>query len=228
MKRHRKKRKKEKIIMFGTGAFAQVAYIYFTKDSPYNVIAFTVHSDHIKEKRLFDLPVIPFENIEELYPPEKYKMFVAIGYSNLNKLRAKIYYEAKEKGYELVTYINSKAIYWDELEIGDNCFIFENNVIQPFVKIGNNVIIWSGNHIGHHSTIGNHCFISSHVVISGFSRIGDYCFIGVNATIVDDIKITKECIIGAGALIVKDIEKSGVYIGQPARFYKEIKEDEFG
>ena len=127
MKKKKHKRKKEKIIIFGTSAFAQVAYVYFMKDSPYEVIAFTVHSKHIKEKELFGLPVIPFEDVESVYPPDKYKMFIAVGYRNLNKLRAKIYYEAKEKGYELVTYINSKAIYWDEIEIGDNCFIFENN-----------------------------------------------------------------------------------------------------
>jgi len=227
-RKYKRQKKKEKILIFGTGAFAQVAYVYFMKDSPYEVVAFTVHSEHVKEKQLFNLPIIPFEEVEELYPPEKYKMFVAVGYRNLNKLRAKIYNEAKEKDYELVTYINSKAIHWGEIEIGDNCFIFENNVIQPFVKIGNDVIIWSGNHIGHHSVIGDHCFITSHAVISGFSRIGDYCFIGVNATIIDGIKITSECIIGAGALVVKDIEKSGVYIGQPAKFYREIREDEFG
>ena len=55
---------------------------------------------------------------------------------------------------------------------GDNCFILEDNTIQPFVSIGNNVTLWSGNHIGHDSTIDDHCFIASHVVVSGHVRVG--------------------------------------------------------
>jgi sugar O-acyltransferase (sialic acid O-acetyltransferase NeuD family) len=119
----------------------------------------------------------------------------------------------KSKGYKLITYINSKATHWGEIEVGDNCFIFEGNVIQPFVKIGNDVIMWSGNHIGHDSSIGDHCFIASHAVISGNVRIGPYCFIGVNATFRDGIIVAPECIIGAGALILKDTIEKGVYKG---------------
>lgn len=133
----------EKIVIFGTEELAQVAHFYLTHDSPYEVVAFTVNRDYIKEKELFGLPVVPFEEIEESYPPDEFKMFVAIGYSKVNKARAEKYYEAKSKGYELISYVNSKSVLWGDTEIGDNCFIFENQTIQPFVKIGNDVIIWS-------------------------------------------------------------------------------------
>lgn len=131
----------------------------------------------------------------------------------MNKLRAEKYADAKAKGYELISYICSKSVYWEELQLGDNCFIFENQTIQPFVKIGNDVIIWSGNHIGHHVTISDHCFITSHVVISGHTKIGSYCFLGVNATIRDDIEIAPECLIGAGTIIMKNTKPREVYIG---------------
>lgn len=219
--------KKYKIVIFGTGSFGEVAYYYLTKDSECKVVAFTVDKSHLKQNTLFDLPVIEFEKIQKEFPPDEYKMFIAIGYSGLNSIRAQKYYEAKKKGYELISYICSRAIIWDNVEIEDNTFIFEANVIQPYVKIGKNVIIWSGNHIGHHSKIGNHVFIASHAVISGHVEIGDYSFIGVNSTIIDGIKITEKTIIGAGALVVKDIIKSGVYIGQPARFLRDINENEF-
>jgi len=220
--------KNNKVVIFGTGSFAEVAHFYLTKDSAYEVVAFTVDRGFIKEDRKFGLPVVPFEEVEKLYPPDKHKMFVAIGYNKLNKIRMKKYYEAKEKGYELITYVCSKAIVWDNVEIGDNCFIFEANVIQPFVKIGNNVIIWSGNHIGHHTIIEDHCFIASHAVISGHVRIGKYCFIGVNATIRDEARIVDNCIIGAGALVVKDIEESGVYTGHPTKLTRKLRDDEIG
>ncbi len=205
----------EKVVVFGSGQIAEIAYFYLVNDSPYKVVAFTVDGEYIKEDALLGLPLVPFEEIGKIYPPDEYKMFVSISYRNLNHLRAEKYYEAKQKGYELISYISSKAFTWPGLVVGDNCFIFENNVIQPYVRIGNNVILWSGNHIGHHSVIEDHCFITSHVVISGSGRIEPYCFLGVNASIADNITISKECIIGAGALITNTTPEKGVYIGQP-------------
>lgn len=218
--------KEEKMIIFGTGSFAEVAYYYLAKDSPYEVVAFTADRVLITEEEKFGLPIVPFEDVEKLYPPNKFKMFVAIAYSKVNKVREEKYNQAKDKSYEFISYICSKAIVWDNVETGDNCFIFEANVIQPFVKIGNNVIIWSGNHIGHHSIIGDHCFIASHAVISGHCKIGSYCFIGVNATLIDGRTIAKECIIGADALIVKDTQKGGVYGGPPANLLRTVYDKE--
>ena len=201
----------KKVIIFGPGILGQVVHFYLTKDSDFEVVAFTANQDFIKEKSLFDLPIIPFEKIEMEYPPEKFSMFIAIPYTKMNKNRSQIYYEAKEKGYELISYINSKATIWGDTEIGDNCLILENNVIQPFVRIGNNVIIWSGNHIGHHSTIEDHNFISSHVVISGNVKIKEHCFLGVNSTIRDGITISSECLIGAGSVILHNTLEKQVY-----------------
>jgi sugar O-acyltransferase (sialic acid O-acetyltransferase NeuD family) len=201
----------KKVIIFGTGDFGKVVHFYLTHDSKYEIAAFTANKHTIKEKKIFELPIVPFEGIELVYSPEKYDMFIAVPYTGMNKIRAKIFDEAKSKGYHLLSYVNSKAITWGDLDIGENCFILENNVIQPFVKIGNDVIIWSGNHIGHHSTIADHCFIASHVVISGKVTIGPYCFLGVNSTIRDGTNIAKECVIGAGAVILKNTQEKEVY-----------------
>ena len=206
----------KKVIIFGTGAFAEVAYFYLTEDSNYDVVGFTINKKFITEENFCGLPVIEFENIESKYSPTEFSMFIAIGYKNMNKIRANIFNESKQKGYQLISYINSKATVWKNLSIGENCFILENNVIQPFVKIGNDVILWSGNHIGHHSTISDHCFISSHVVISGFTKINSYSFLGVNSTIRDGVTIASECLIGAGALILKNTKKGGVYTSKDA------------
>ena len=124
------------------------------------------------------------------------------------------YNEAKAKGYELVSYISSKCTYLSQFEAGDNCFIFEDNTIQPFVKIGSNVTIWSGNHIGHHSVIENHNFISSHVVISGHCHIKSYTFLGVNSTIGHKVVIEEGTLLGAGVVTTKNTEVNGVYVPQ--------------
>ncbi len=209
----------KKVIIFGTGEIGAIAHYYFTHDSEYIIEAFTVDDDFFKEEIYCDLPVIKFSEIEKVYPPEYFDMFIALSYSGLNTLRENKYLQSKEKGYTLVSYISSKATVWPDLLHGDNCFILENNTIQPFAKIGNNVTLWSGNHIGHHSEIGNNCFITSHVVISGGVKVDNNCFIGVNSTIRDHVHIGKSSIIGAGAWINKNTHDGEVYISKPTPHY---------
>jgi sugar O-acyltransferase (sialic acid O-acetyltransferase NeuD family) len=201
------------LIIFGTGDIAELAHYYFSNDSGYKIAAFTVDDQYATAAEFCGLPVIPFSKVMEDYPPAEYHMFIAMGYSGLNKARKEKYLAAKQLGYDLPSYISSKATVFSACEIGENCLILENNTIQPFTKIGNNVTLWSGNHIGHHSTIADHCFISSHVVVSGGVHIEEACFIGVNASIRDHVTIGQSTVIGAGALILSDIEASGVYIG---------------
>jgi sugar O-acyltransferase (sialic acid O-acetyltransferase NeuD family) len=204
---------KKKLIIFGTGDFAQLAHYYFNIDSEYEVVAFTVDLQHINKNTFCGLPVIAFESISKYYRAEQCEIFVALGYSKCNAVRKEKYLAAKALGYRIASFISSHATVLNEGCIGENCFIFEDNTIQPFVTIGNNVTLWSGNHIGHHSLIKDHCFITSHVVISGGVEIGEQCFIGVNATLRDHIKIGERCVIGAGALLLADAEPEGVYIG---------------
>ncbi|VAX10976.1 Putative transferase [hydrothermal vent metagenome] len=204
---------KNKLIIFGAGEIAQLAHYYFNTDSNYDVIAFTVDSSHLTDSTFCGLPVLAFEEIVAHYPPKQYFLFIALSYSKLNSIRKEKYIAAKTLGYKLASFISPNATILNNGNIGDNCFIFENNVIQPFVTIGNNVILWSGNHVGHHSMIRDHCFIASHVVISGGVEIQEQCFIGVNATLRDHITIGKKCVIGAGTLLLADTKPEGVYIG---------------
>ncbi len=205
---------KKSLIIFGITEQAQLAHFFFSMDSNYKVVAFTVDAAYMTDKEFCGLPVVPFEKIVTYYSTDTFEFFVALGYSKLNQVRKEKYLAAKSMGYRIASYISSRVTMLNDGRIGENCFILEDNTIQPFVTIGNNVTLWSGNHIGHHSTIKDHCFIASHVVISGGVEIGEQCFIGVNATLRDHIKIGEKCVIGAGALILADAEPEGVYIGQ--------------
>ncbi len=198
--------KDKKLIIIGDSAFAEIAFEYFTHDSEYKVVAFAVEAEYKKRDQLLGLPIIEMENMQEGYSPGEHFVFVATVYSQLNRLRTRLMNEAKEKGYRLASYISSKAFVWRNVKLGEHCFIFEDNTVQPFVTLGDNVILWSGNHIGHHSTIGSHCFISSHVVLSGFCTVGESCFLGVNSTVANNITIGDDCWIGPGALVTKDVE----------------------
>ncbi len=201
------------LVIFGSGEIAQLAHYYFSTDSNYEVVAFTVDANYIGVSEFCGLPVVAFEDVAKNYPPDSYDFFVALSYSKLNAVRKEKFLAAKEMGYKLVSFISSRATVLNEGRIGENCFIFEDNTIQPFVTIGNNVTLWSGNHIGHHTVIHDHTFIASHVVVSGGVEIGEQCFVGVNATLRDHIKIGDRCVVGAGALLLADAAPEGVYIG---------------
>lgn len=184
--------KHKKLVIFGVEDYAQIVYEYFTHDSQYEVVGFTVNKEYIKDQIFCGLPVVAFEDIEKYFPPETHEMHVAIVYFNMNRDRQRICHEAKDKKYKLASYISTWAFDWHNAKIGEHCFIFEGNVIQPFVEIGNNCILWSGNHVGHETKIGNNVFISSHVVVSGHCDIGDNCFMGVNSTLANNTVLGKE------------------------------------
>lgn len=209
--------KNNKLIIYGIGETADIAFEYFTHDSDYEVIAFTVDKEYKTSDRHLDLPVIDFEELENKFPPAEVELFAASTYNKLNRVRTKMYKAAKAKGYTCANYISSKAFIWHNVEIGENVFIFENNVIQHKVKIGNNVVLWSGNHVGHQTMIHDNAYVSSHCVISGFCEIGEYSFLGVNCTFNDNIKLGKDNIVGSGALIVKNTEDGKLMIGSPAK-----------
>lgn len=204
---------KKPLVIFGTGDIAQLAHYYFNSDTAHEVAAFTVDAGYIQAHEFCGLPVVAFEEVDDRYPPDRFDFFVALSYSKLNAIRKDKFLAAKAKGYQLVSYISSRATVLNDGLIGDNCFILEDNTIQPFVKIGHNVSLWSGNHIGHHSVIRDHTFMASHVVVSGGVDIGEQCFIGVNATLRDHITVGDRCVVGAGALLLADAAADGVYIG---------------
>lgn len=206
-------KKENKLIIFGTGEYGELAHYYFTHDSQYEVVAFTADDEFVKSSTFKNIPLVPISKLLSEYPPSKYVAHVALSYNKLNQTRAEKYYVMKELGYELVNYVCSKSAFWPDLTIGDNCFILENQTIQPTVKIGSNVMIWSGNHIGHRDVIDDHTYISSHVCIAGFVKIGTHCFLGVNATIKDYVTIGNNVFIAMGATVTKDIDDGSIVLG---------------
>ena len=219
--------KSKRVILFGTGDLALIAHEYFTNDSDYEVVAFTVDREYLEYTQLGGLPVVPFDDVHIHFPPDSHEMHVCIVYGNLNRLRAATCGYAKGKGYKLASYVSSRAFVSPSANIGEHCFIFENNVIQSFVTIGDNCILWSGNHIGHHSHIENNVFVSSHVVISGHCHIGRNSFLGVNSTLANNTVIGKESWVSHGALIsgiippnafIKSIQSEAVPLNEAALF----------
>jgi sugar O-acyltransferase (sialic acid O-acetyltransferase NeuD family) len=205
-----------RLVLIGAGEFAQIACEYFEHDSDYDVVAFSVEREYLAQPTLADRPVVAYETLEAHYPPADVDVFVAIPSSQLNRLRTRLYLDVKRRGYKLASYVSTRAFVWRNVELGDNCFIFEGNVIQPFVRIGNNCILWSGNHVGHRTVVRDNVFVASHAVISGYCEIGENSFIGVNSTFNDHVKVAPDNVIGSGALVTRNTEPGLVYVGSPA------------
>jgi sugar O-acyltransferase (sialic acid O-acetyltransferase NeuD family) len=202
------------LVIFGSAEIAQLARFYFDNDSEYRVVAFTVDDANVESSELDGLPLIAFSEINSKFPTGEAAMHVALSYRRLNKLRQEKFEQAKAAGYAMASYVCSKSVLWKDLKIGENCFILENQTIQPTVAIGNNVMIWSGNHLGHGSAIADHAYIASHVVISGHCKIGQRCFLGVNSTLRDFVNVGDDVFVGMQAAVVQDVPSGSVVIGQ--------------
>ncbi len=198
------------IVVFGTGPIAELAALYFAEDAGRRVAGFTVDSAYATTPAFAGLPLVAFEEVEARFPPAEYDLFVALAYTQLNRLRRAKVDAAKARGYGIAHYVSNRATRFSTFEPAENQFILEDNTIQPFATVGRNVTLWSGNHIGHHSTIAEDVFIASHVVVSGGVTIGARSFVGVNVTIRDHVTIGADCVIGAGALVLKDIPDGSV------------------
>jgi sugar O-acyltransferase (sialic acid O-acetyltransferase NeuD family) len=218
----------EKLVIIGDGETAQLACEYFTHDSGLTVAGFAVEKRFRRAESLYGLPVVPLEKLEKRFDPGDHAAFVAISYTQLNRVRTNLYKQIKGRGYPLASYVSSKAFVWRTARIGENCFILENNVIQHGVTIEDNVYLWSGNHIGHQAVIRRNTYVASHAVISGFCEIGANCFIGVNAAFNDKVKVGEDCIIGSGAVVVKNTEPGKVYVGNPAKPLSRTSFETFG
>jgi sugar O-acyltransferase (sialic acid O-acetyltransferase NeuD family) len=213
---------KNKVVIFGVLDTAELAHYYLTTDSPYDVVAFTVSRDYL-ESGVFkprygeaEYPVVAFEELTTIYPPSEYLLFVPMTGIKMNMIRKHIYLKGKEMGYEYISYVSSKATVCHN-KIGENCFILEDNTLQPFTEIGNNVVMWSGNHIGHHGKIEDHVFFTSHVVLSGHCHVKERAWFGVNSTVRDFTTIGEGCLIAMGSLITRSTEDESFYMGLPAK-----------
>ncbi len=206
-----------KVVIFGIKDFAELAHYYLAGDSRHEVVGFAVNAKFVPFDATFrGLPVVPFEDVESIYPPDEHSFFAPMSPRNMNRDRELVFCAIKQKGYRCISYVSSRATTCDN-EIGENCFILEDNTLQPFTKIGNNVVLWSGNHIGHHGVIRDHVTFTSHVVMSGHCNIGPYSFFGVNSTLRDGVEIAEGTFVAMASAVMASTDPWSVYKGNPAQ-----------
>lgn len=216
------------LVIVGDSAFAEIACEYFTRDSEFTVRGFCVERQYLSRRELAGLPVVAMEEVETHFDPSTHHFYAALVYTQLNRLRTRLYRDMKARGYRPASYVSTRASIWPNVSLGEHCFIFEDNTLQAFSRIGDNVVLWSGNHIGHHTRIGDHCFVSSHVVVSGFCEVGTSCFLGVNAAIANNLVIGDDCLVGAGALVARDLPADSLVKAAPSPLVPAAARARFG
>lgn len=205
---------KKPLVIFGSAEIATLARYYFENDSDYRIVAFTVDDAYVDRPEIDGLPLLPFSQVAERFPPGEAEIHVALSYKLLNRRREEKFHQAKQAGYRLASYISSRSVTWPDLKHGENCFILENQTLQPTVELGDNVMLWSGNHIGHGTHIASHAYVASHVCISGHCRIGERSFLGVNSAVRDFCTIGADCFIAMQAAVMNDVPDGGMVLGQ--------------
>lgn len=207
----------ERVVIIGTGDHAALALECFTLDSPHEVVAFSAEPEFIRSDEYCGRPVIPFDRLATAYPPSEYRAFVAASATQLNRVRRRLFDAAKSAGFSFVSYVSRSSFVWNNVEIGENVFVGELNVLHHGVRVGDNVVIASGTHLGHGTVIGNDCYLASRVTFAGECRVGSGCFVGIGSCIANNRSLADDCVIGAGAVVVEDTQPCQVYVGNPAR-----------
>jgi sugar O-acyltransferase (sialic acid O-acetyltransferase NeuD family) len=209
-----------KIVLFGNSVFAENLFFLLTHDTHYEVAAFTVDREYLTAELLHGLPVVPFEAVQILFPPSEHRMLLPVSFQKVNQVREIKFFEARAKGYRLISYVSPRATVYPGLESGDNCIIMGNAVVEPYVQIGNNVIIATGAIIGHHTVIKDHSFIAPGAVILGGAVVGERCLIGANASVKEEVTVARDCVIGTGVSITRNTREQGVYLNRPPMMHK--------
>lgn len=207
------------MIIFGTGSAAREIYLELMHhpSSTHEVVAFSKDDQYVQnDEKLFDLPVVPFSQVEEQYPPSAFEMMVAVIDLKYMATRVEKFTAAKEKGYTLASCVSGNAMVWPPVDMGENCFIGSDVVINPSAKIGDNVFISPGIVIPHDTVIGDHSFFAVGVAMAGCVTIEPHCFFGAGAILRNNVTIGHHCVIGTGAVILSDTDPYGVYMAQPA------------
>jgi sugar O-acyltransferase (sialic acid O-acetyltransferase NeuD family) len=201
-----------RIVIFGIGTGADTARRYFERDSPHQVVGYLVDREFLVAATFHGRPVVAIEDAVATFSPDDVLAFVPLGSSRMNMLRAEKYQLLQSLGYRFATYVHASNRFEGHCEIGENCFILENQSVNFDAAIGNNVVIWSGCQIGDRSQIGDHAFLAAHVVLNGDVTIGEYAYLGSNCNISNGVHVARQSFIGANALITKDTRECAVHV----------------
>lgn len=214
------------VIMIGNTDFSKLMTYYINEFSDALVEVYSVDKEYIKENTFNGKEVVAFEEIEKLYPPEKYDVYIGIGYRNMSNVKAKKIEKCKAKGYKIIGFTHPTAIIDCEF-IGEGNTFLEGVIISGQSKIGNNNFFWNGTNVSHNADIGSNNFFTPSSTLAGNVNVKNNCLFGSNCTVKNGVNIADYTLIGAGAYVSDDTEPYSVIVPSRSIVLKHRKSTEF-
>jgi sugar O-acyltransferase (sialic acid O-acetyltransferase NeuD family) len=204
--------------IIGSGILGLQMAHYAIIDEHYDKVVFV--DDFATEKEKSGYPIIGNTNdVPKLYEQGFFdELMIGIGYKHL-KAKKELYEKFANKiPFGKIIHSSSWIDFTSVVEEG--CFVYPSCVIDANVVIKANTILNIGCTIAHDTIVGSHSFLSPRIAVAGFVTIEEQCFLGINTTIIDNICIKSQTQIGGGTVVIKSIGKSGLYVGNPAKFIR--------
>jgi sugar O-acyltransferase (sialic acid O-acetyltransferase NeuD family) len=201
-----------KTVIFGNGAMARVVFSYVRHGM--DVAGFTVDDAFCGSAEFCGRRLVPFSAVAEVFDPAAHVMLTAIGYTDMNMLRAGKYQAALALGYRFTRYAHPSVMAHDGVTLADNTVILDHVSIHCGCHIGCGTFISSNVNVGHDCDIGAFSWINSGVAIAGGCRVGAGSVFGVNAAVADGVTIGQRSFIGAGSLVHRPTADDSVLLGE--------------
>lgn len=201
----------KKAIIWGIGQFAQEVYCYLQQDRFIEICGFAVDDEYCSTNEFCGLPLVDIENVETVFSPKEYGVFICVGYAQMNTVRERMFLQARTKGYEILSYQHPSSVV-NAKSMGTGTIILANVTIGPESEIGDGNIFWDNSILAHNACMGNFNYLTVSASLAGRVTIGNNCFFGNNCTVRDSIKIADFTLVGAGCYVSRDTEPYGVYV----------------
>ena len=214
----------DKIVIVGVNEFAEYLFYTILKENQVEVVGFATLKDFLTVNQFCNLPVYPLEDLANILNSHDLKVLITIGYTKMNARREKTYNLCKSLGYDIYTYISSRAVCDSDL-IGEGCIVMPMSYIPPLTKLGVCNVINVATIIGHTSVIGNFNWFSGNVTMGGNVTVHNNCFIGMNCLLKNGIRVNSQTMIGAYSYLSDDTIEGRFYSGNPAVNTKKLKSE---
>ena len=211
---------RKKVIVFGTGDFSDIVSYVLDKVNHCEICGYTINENYISENKYQNKPLMPFEKIEKICPPEDYDIVLGFIGKKMFGQRMEIFFQIKEKGYKIPNVIHKSACV-DTEKIGEGNIIMQNVSIEHHSIVGSGNIIWPNVVLPHHNVLGDFNNLAPSVSLSGYSKIQDHCFLGNNSCVNNHVCVQSYAYVGAGAYAAKDVPEQHVLVPNRSYYLKD-------
>lgn len=215
----------KKILVAGNAITAEILCAYLSRDARYEVAGLTVDDEFVAKGGIRGYRTVGLSGVANIFAPNTHRVIMAMGYSDLNRIRETMFTRLKTMGYSVETYIHPDARVYTDLPLGEGSVVLPGAVIEPHVQVGADTMVWSNVTVAHHSSVGDHCWLGAGTVISGQAKVLRNTFLGVNCTVVNDVTVGEFNIIGAAAMISRDTKPHSVHLARSAEPFRYSSED---